>query len=207
MEPPRVVTKFGIDWYRQPDSPRRNDRVYYKSCLGGFPKYLHREIWRRARGPIPEGHHVHHRNGDPFDNRLSNLECISGAQHLSEHATERARRDPEGLRRSLELARPKAAEWHASPEGREWHRKNGVEVMRKRPLVECRCDVCGKAFRSKWPKARVCGNNCHARKRRASGVDDVDRTCVVCAGVFRINKYNTKQLVCSRACSRLRGKR
>lgn len=206
MEPPRVVTAFGVEWYRQPESPRRSDRVYYKSCAGGRPKYLHREIWSRARGPIPKKHHIHHINGDPFDNRLDNLECILGVAHLSKHASERARENPEVHLHSLALARTKAAEWHSSPEGRAWHSRNGVESMRKRPLVGCECVVCGRGFQSKIPTALVCSGACHAKRRRESGLDDVERKCEVCSGIFRINKY-AKQVVCSRACSRLCGKR
>src|SRR6478609_5090332 len=47
---------------------------------------LHRAIWAHHHGPIPEGHHIHHRNGDTKDNRIENLECLSVFEHLSMHA-------------------------------------------------------------------------------------------------------------------------
>lgn len=46
-----------------------------------------RFVWEQANGPIPEGFHVHHRNEDPTDDRLSNLELRDGADHIAEHST------------------------------------------------------------------------------------------------------------------------
>ncbi len=51
--------------------------------------YQHRHVWEQAHGPIPPGHHIHHRNHNRSDNRLSNLELRAGADHLSEHSLER----------------------------------------------------------------------------------------------------------------------
>lgn len=38
--------------------------------------YAHRLIWETAKGPIPAGHHIDHKNGRKSDNRLSNLEPV-----------------------------------------------------------------------------------------------------------------------------------
>ena len=46
---------------------------------------LHRAIWEAHRGPIPVGLYVHHRNGDPADNRLANLMLVTPAEHAAEH--------------------------------------------------------------------------------------------------------------------------
>ena len=45
----------------------------------------HRVVWIEANGPIPVGHHVHHRNGNITDNRLENLELLSAADHIRHH--------------------------------------------------------------------------------------------------------------------------
>ena len=47
-------------------------------------KKLHRDVWRMAFGPIPDGCHIHHKDGNPANNVLSNLECLPAKIHLSE---------------------------------------------------------------------------------------------------------------------------
>lgn len=48
-------------------------------------KYAHRLVWEEANGPIPEDMIVHHKNEDPADNRLENLELLTPEQHNSTH--------------------------------------------------------------------------------------------------------------------------
>lgn len=43
-------------------------------------------LWEQAHGPIPKGHHVHHKNRNKLDDILGNLECLSNAEHMREHA-------------------------------------------------------------------------------------------------------------------------
>lgn len=46
---------------------------------------LHRFVWQEAHGPIPDGYHIHHRDHDPGNNALENLELIEGRAHISRH--------------------------------------------------------------------------------------------------------------------------
>jgi hypothetical protein len=41
----------------------------------------HRLVWEFHNGPIPEGWHIHHKNGNRSDNRIENLEAINGRLH------------------------------------------------------------------------------------------------------------------------------
>lgn len=54
-------------------------RTVHKSIL------KHRLVWILANGPIPPGHMIHHKNGNKFDNRLENLECITHSEHRLKH--------------------------------------------------------------------------------------------------------------------------
>jgi hypothetical protein len=58
-----------------PDHPRAHN---------GFV-YQHIAVWEREHGPVPQGWHVHHRNGVRDDNQLENLEALSVAEHHRRH--------------------------------------------------------------------------------------------------------------------------
>lgn len=44
-----------------------------------------RKLWLRKVGPIPLGHHIHHKDNDHTNNTIENLECLSIAKHMKIH--------------------------------------------------------------------------------------------------------------------------
>lgn len=48
--------------------------------------WQNRFVWEQIHGPIPSGYEVHHRNEDPTDDRLSNLELRAKTDHRREHS-------------------------------------------------------------------------------------------------------------------------
>jgi hypothetical protein len=148
---------------------RLSGRYYRAESWGrGGPSNLHRARWEYYRGPIPAGFDVHHKDGDGTNNRIANLELVESREHARQHILERIARGE--LKPPGELARARAAEWHASPEGRAWHAANGKRSWKDRVWHTLACQVCGREFKSPYPnKTKFCHLNCRQtalRRRR-----------------------------------------
>lgn len=164
-------------------------------------KRLHRVVWEFYNGPIPKGYHVHHKDSNPYNNDISNLELILGRKHLTDHTNERIAEDPEPFRRNMHKAMEAAKEWHRTDEGREWHRQHAL-TQEPRERVEYTCDFCGKKFLQQ--KANVghhfCSGKCAAAFRRRSGADNVAYICEQCGKEFWRDKFKPHRF-CSTACA------
>lgn len=200
----------GITFRRYAESEVRELRVYYSPGPADGQRgieRLHREIWKATHGPIPPGHHIHHKDHDPLNNNLDNLTCIPAGEHRKHHSSDPAR--IETSRRNIEIARPFAIEWHGSPAGIEWHRQHGKDIWMDRGAVTYTCEQCGAPYETRGRRGtnntggatatRFCSNNCKSAWRRASGVDNEQRTCQVCGNEFTANRYSRSRS-CSRAC-------
>ena len=44
-------------------------------------------VWEAVHGPVPRGRLLHHRNENPGDDRLENLQLVTRAQHMKIHMT------------------------------------------------------------------------------------------------------------------------
>ena len=182
---------------------RLSGRYYRRNVWGSpGPSNLHRAVWESVHGAIPDGCHIHHINGDPFDNRVENLECIDGRQHASEHAKHpNSWNNSAECREHLAGIRPKAARWHGSPAGVEWHREHGKRTWENRASAPAVCESCSSEYETLTPhKARFCSKACKAKHRRDSGVDNEVRKCVSCDTPFTVNRYAEKR-TCSRPCA------
>lgn len=166
-------------------------------------KQLHRAVWESYNGPVPDGFHIHHIDGDKDNNDISNLECISAKEHLSMHS-KKLMQDPERKeknRQQLAEAQELAKKWHASEEGKEWHRKHTAESLAKTwEKVERICTVCGKTYMA-TRKSHYCSQICerHAREaRRGHIVKSPIRNCEWCGTEYKAT--NGIQIYCSSKC-------
>lgn len=199
-----TVTFNNMKFYRYPSSHNMSDRKYFRA----FPErgescvYLHRAMWEHENGDIPDGFDIHHIDGNYLNNALDNFECLPETEHMSKHSKE-WHSDPENKKyviEHLDDIRPMTKEWHASKEGIEWHRKHAKSSINAIPDTLHVCEFCGKEYMS--PEVghnKFCSNNCKSAQRRRSGRDNVDKKCVVCGTMFKINKYS-KTKTCSRKC-------
>jgi hypothetical protein len=209
----RVVFR-GVTFRRYPDSENWADRSYFTPGIADRQRgigRLHQEVWKAAHGPIPDGHHIHHKDQDPLNNSLDNLACLPGREHVHGHHGTSAPEVVAARLAGLDRARVAAAEWHRSEAGRTWHADHGKRTWDNAQATPYVCEQCGGEYESRARQGdghnRFCSNNCKTKWRKACGVDDEDRICGYCGDVFRINKY-AKARTCSRVCgARLRRQR
>ena len=188
---------LGIPYYRKPSGYYKSDHKKH----GG--KYMHRAVWAHFNGEIQSGCHVHHKDGDRANNDISNLELLAAAEHVRGHAIENHASNQERMLRGIAAAQQAARAWHASEEGREWHREHGKDSWIGRETESRVCRVCGKSYQllKGTAKRGFCSPSCQQKARRESGVDDVDRACAVCGTTFRVNRYSRTK-TCGHSCWR-----
>lgn len=208
-----LVTYAGKTYRRYPNSNNSSDQDYFRrSRSNNVPEYLHQRVYRDHYGEIQPGFHVHHVDGNPGNNQPENLVCISVGEHMRAHWTPERRANhvcstpwtPERLAKNKEHCariRPLTKAWHASEEGRAMHRQIGALGYKNFVPITKQCQHCGCDFqtRKSGHQDLFCSNACKSAWRRASGVDDETRVCVICGKDFVANKY-TKIRTCSLSC-------
>lgn len=60
--------------------------VVTSTAEGNHNKLLHRLIFEDFYGPIPNGCHVHHKDGDKKNNCIMNLQLLSASDHHRQHS-------------------------------------------------------------------------------------------------------------------------
>lgn len=173
----------------------RDENTGYYLCStkssDGKRKRMHVYVWEWYNGPVPEGHHIHHIDGDKANNSITNLELMKGTEHMSLHWRKYASGNHQRIIDNLDKkARPKAIEWHKSRVGRDWHKKhyNAMKQNLHRKY-QFTCQHCGRAFETTQIRAKYCSANCRSAARRASGIDNVIKYCQDCGGEYIGNKY------------------
>lgn len=140
------------------------DRYYERTDKSVKPKrtrHLHRAVWEAEHGPIPAGHHIHHRDGNKLNNEISNLECLSHGEHQRHH---------------LRLKPIPKTDWAGKPDIEQTCVDCGGVTTRKRivPAPVCQpcqykradlkrevdklCSHCGQPFRSRM--GTLCSQRC-----------------------------------------------
>lgn len=202
----------GRRYNRYPNAERRHLRLYYIRTGG---ESLHRAVWAFHNGPIPDGMHVHHKDGDTLNNDIANLELVTPGEHLRAHGADERRRSNQQLDHLAKI-RELAKGWHSSPEGREWHSNNlrsmrarglaGVPFSKAASIKKC-CVVCGSEFETKSKASKYCSVACERvvqYKKKAELVvanaysrANAPQVCQHCGVVYTAVR---KRMYCSERC-------
>lgn len=199
---------LGIDTLNKPELVEFNGisyrlmgaKRYYLSQYKSYKdrakaKGLHVDIYEfYSEKKVRKGNHVHHKDGNPFNNYFENLEAVSVKEHrkLTNHKTEK-------LLNHLDRIRPLAVAWHKSNEGRLWHKHNSLNRIVKNKRLKC--VVCEKSFWSKFSDAQYCSARCFEDKYKYHIKWTIHKNCEWCKKEF-ITKTRTtsKTKTCSVSC-------
>lgn len=118
-----VIVFNGYRYRRYPNSSNPAHRKYFARAK----HRLHRDVWEFHNGVVPDGHDIHHIDGNTLNNDISNLQCIDEKAHYAEHREElRSRNTSPRQLAHLAKIRHMTKAWHASEEGRAWHKQNAI---------------------------------------------------------------------------------
>ena len=178
---------------------RGAESTYYRCAK--LKKRMHVFVWEYYNGPISKGYEVHHKDLDPSNNDISNLELLTVSEHRRLHANLLTDAQREWKRQNLaKNARPKAIEWHKSEEGRLWHRGlitlQHEKKVRKETLI---CTQCGKEYigeRFSKTSNTFCSNRCRNMWHKQNDVYNL--VCKYCGKEFTSIK---KRQTCSNICA------
>lgn len=181
---------------------RKDDKTgYYLSTkkIGVSRMRLHVYVWQKHNGKIPDGMEINHIDENKDNNEINNLECLTRKQHLAYHKEHDYNKMLPKWRKNLDKnARPAAAQWHRTLEGRQVNSDAHRGKKIKKRYIK-RCKNCGKVYRAAFSRSKFCSPACQSAFRKKSGVDDEIRHCLVCGKSFKVNKYSKKD-VCSEKC-------
>lgn len=187
------------------------DKKFYLDNKTGYwisttaPKIrAHVWVWVYHYGKIENGYHIHHKDENKSNNKIDNIEKILAFNHLSFHMLKEENR--KRSRENAEKIRPLTKQWHASDEGRKWHREHAIKCnFGNGEYFLYECQECYMSYKSKIKAAnrtRFCSNSCKSKWRRKAKLDDIDKLCPICNITYKSSKYSRSK-TCGRKCGSL----
>ena len=161
---------------------------------------LHRYIYEKVFGKIPENYQIHHKDHNTNNNLLENLELLEKHEHRSYHTRKMYENEEyrERNKEQLEEIRDKATQWHKSEIGRQWHIQHAQKTNFGKFAYNKTCEFCGKDFVSGKADGRFCSSSCeqkHYFRTRRKIIK-----CEVCGKEHEVYKYS-KIRYCSKQCA------
>ena len=142
------TTKYrGLTFNRYPPKER-----YFK-CARAYYLYgtsiLHRLVYQDAYGPIPKGVDIHHKDKNPANCSIENLEAIERKTHRKLHTGSYSNEYRQWLGNNARKVQHTTKKWHKSKEGKLWHSTHMEQIQANLPLLELVCTYCKQTYYSK----------------------------------------------------------
>ncbi len=94
----------------------------------------YRKIYENHYGKIPKYYHIHHIDGNPFNNDISNLQCVSAEEHAEINKNEFTKWASVGGKKGGDLTRDLKLGFHSGTEEEkiQWAKNASSKVDRKK---------------------------------------------------------------------------
>lgn len=183
------------------DSHQKFNGVVYSKHNDDHYGTIHRDIWRYYCGEIPDGYEVHHKDLNPENNDISNLQILTRAEHRKLHQnmaklhlertfstytcencgkTFKARTDSNRKFCSYKCRRAKEFELKRKEKSRRICKNCGKEFFAARDIQAFCCDNCRRLYY-------------HKKEKR------YEKVCPICGKTFKTR--TEKSVCCSIKCA------
>ena len=120
---------------------------------------LHRAVYRDHHGSIPEGHDIHHIDGDCFNNDVQNLEAITRSEHMRLHRIESP--IPKAPQKPLVETKCESCgtlQWRRKLDAKCFCKKCASRRAEEARKKTKQCEHCGAEFRTRT--GTLCSQRC-----------------------------------------------
>jgi len=198
----------GIVYSRYPD---RATKSYFKvsasNLRGTHTVELHRAVWESIYGEIPPKYHIHHKDSNILNNDISNLECLSPAEHYRVHREDRgvwAERDNKTFTLTCMQCGVEYISFFSTRGKNNFCSQkcsNLFNRQEKKYQEQRVCVICGKTFSTrKYTTQTTCSHPCGAVL--ANKQHEYTRPCVQCGkDCISFMPANGRNTFCSPDCA------
>lgn len=182
----RDEVKFNGLVYRRYPNGKHPNYFYNKKGRKRVVRILHRDIYEFYKGPIPDGYVIHHVDGNPLNNSIENLLCVTPSEHSRIHRQFEIHKDA--------VDRARAENGYTKENWKERRKKSMATAQARRGI----CKECGKPFTVTNVHQKFCNPNCRKRSNTRDSIAEL--TCEVCGKKFMAPTYDRRK-TCSSECA------